>query len=304
MNDKITIIYSDLFLDHDTGPNHPERPDRLRACVSALNSCKYSNLIIWKEPRSASVNQLKWIHTEEHIDNVKQVCESGGEYLDADSPVCSASYDIALKSAGAWLDGIDRVLSDNSIFVLSRPPGHHAERNRAMGFCLFSNAALAATYALKQDGINKAAIFDWDVHHGNGTQDIVQSNPNIAYVSIHQFPFYPGTGSQMEKGDYNNVLNIPLPAGSGSVEYRQNFDKEVLPFIHKFEPDILIISAGFDAHRNDPLAGMNLEAEDFAYMTKELLKIKKSLLFGLEGGYDLTALENCTIAVIEQLINV
>jgi len=262
-----------------------------------MKSCEFSKNINWKRPRFATSLELEWIHSKEHIENVKSVSESGGGYLDPDTPVCPESYDIALKSAGAWLDGVDEILAGNSALVLSRPPGHHAEADRAMGFCLFSNAALAATYALKQQGIKKVVIFDWDVHHGNGTQHIVQSNPDIAYCSIHQFPFYPGTGSQFEKGDHGNVLNIPVPSGYGSTEYRQIFDKQVLPFIQNFHPDLLIISAGFDAHRNDPLAGINLEAKDFAYMTKHCLEIQPNLLLGLEGGYDLGALEECVVGV-------
>ena len=161
---------------------------------------------------------------------------------------------------------------------------------------------MAAVYSLKQSTINKVAIFDWDVHHGNGTHHIMQSNPDIAYVSIHQFPFYPGTGSQIEKGDFNNVLNIPVPSGFGSKEYKQIFDKQVFPFIQNFHPDLLIISAGFDAHRNDPLAGINLETEDFAYMTKRCQEIQPNLLLGLEGGYDLEALGQCCIGVCEELM--
>ena len=274
----------------------------MRACVSALESCEFSKQLNWREPRSATVSELEWIHSKEHIDHVKSVCASGGGYLDPDTPVCPESYDIALKSAGGWMDGVDEVLAGNSAFVLSRPPGHHAETDRVMGFCLFSNAALAAVYALKHDAIKKVAIFDWDVHHGNGTQDIVQSNPDIAYVSIHQFPFYPGTGSQLEKGDHNNVLNIPVPSGYGSNEYKQIFDEQVFPFIQNFHPDLLIISAGFDAHQNDPLAGINLEAEDFAYMTKRCLKIQPNLLLGLEGGYDLGALGECCVMVAACLL--
>ena len=272
------------------------------ACVSALESCEFSKHLNWKDPRSATVIELEWIHSKKHIDHVKQVCESGGGYLDPDTPVCPESYNIALKSAGAWMDGVDEVLKGNSAIVLSRPPGHHAEADRAMGFCLFSNAALSATYALKQNDINKVAIFDWDVHHGNGSQHIVQSNLDIVYVSIHQFPFYPGTGSQLEKGDYDNVLNIPVPSGYGSTEYSPIFDEQVFPFIQNFCPDILIISAGFDAHRNDPLAGINLVAEDFAYMTKRCLEIQPNLLLGLEGGHDLEALEDCVIKVCVELM--
>ena len=172
-----------------------------------------------------------------------------------------------------------------------------------MGFCLFSIASLAATYALKQNRINKVCIFDWDVHHGNGTQDIVQNNPGIYYVSIHQFPFYPGTGSHIETGEHGNVLNIPLPAGVGSVDYRNKFDEGVIPFIQKSASDLLIISAGFDAHHRDPLASFNLETEDFAYMTRKLQIMHPYLLIGLEGGYDMRALGKCCEAVVGVLID-
>ena len=299
---SVSVLYHIDFLNHNTGSGHPECADRLRACVSALDSCEFSDQLIWKEPRSATKNELKWIHTEEHIMYVKSICDSGGGYLDLDTPVCTESYDIALKSAGAWLDGVDDVINNNSVFVLSRPPGHHAEENRSMGICIFSNAALAAIYALKQEGINKVAIFDWDVHHGNGTHHIIQSNPDIAYASIHQFPFYPGSGSQIEKGDYNNVLNIPLPANISGNKYLRKFDVDVFPFLQSFNPDILIISAGFDAHRRDPLGDINLEAKDYAYMTRQCLKIQPNLLLGLEGGYDLQALGECSVIVVNELI--
>ena len=299
---SVSVLYHSDFLNHDTGAGHPECPDRLRSCISALESCEFSDQLKWKKPRLATEDELEWVHTKEHIKHIKSVCDSGGGYMDPDTPVSPESYNIALKSAGAWLDAVDEVIKGSSAFVLSRPPGHHAESNRAMGFCLFSNAALAAVYALKQSGINKVGIFDWDVHHGNGTQNIVQSNLNIAYVSIHQFPFYPGTGSQLEKGDYNNVLNIPIPANLSGKEYIRKFDEEVFPFLQSFNPDILIISAGFDAHRRDPLANINLEAEDYAYMTHQCLRIHPNLLIGLEGGYDLQALRDCSVSVVNELV--
>ena len=270
--------------------------------MSALESCEFSHKLKWLSPRSATEDELEWIHSKDHIDNVKQVCKSDGGYLDPDTPVCSESYNIALKSAGAWMDGVDEILAGNSVFILSRPPGHHAEADRAMGFCLFSNAALAAVYALKQNMIKKVAIFDWDVHHGNGTQHIVQSNPDIAYISIHQFPFYPGTGSHIDKGEFNNVLNFPVPSGFESKEYRQIFDEQIFPFLHNFCPNVLIISAGFDSHRNDPLAGMNLEATDFTYMTKRCQEIQPNLLLGLEGGYNLGALRECVVEVCKEMV--
>ena len=300
---SLSVFYHPDFLNHDTGTGHPEQPDRLRACVYALENCDFSNKLVWKYPRTATEKELNWVHTEQHIEHIKKVCESGTGGLDADTVICKESYDIALKSAGAWLDGVDEVLNNNSTFILSRPPGHHAERNRAMGFCLFSNAALAAVAALKQTRINKVCIFDWDVHHGNGTQDIVQNNPDIYYVSIHQYPFYPGTGSQMETGKHNNVLNIPLPAGVCSNDYRSKFDEVVIPFIRKSVPDMLIISAGFDAHYRDPLANINLQTDDFAYMTRRLQETQTHLFVGLEGGYDLQALSECCEAVAGVLIN-
>ena len=274
----------------------------MQACISALKSCEHSNLLNWVTPRSATETELKWIHNKEYIEHIKSVCNSGGGYLDPDTPVCPESYSTALKSAGSWLVSVDEVINGNSAFSLSRPPGHHAEVDRAMGFCLFSNAALAATYAIKKKGLTKVAIFDWDVHHGNGTQHIVQSKSNIAYVSIHQFPFYPGTGLHNEKGEYGNVLNIPVPSGYGSNEYKQIIDEKVFPFIKLFSPELLIISAGFDAHKDDPLAGLNLTEKDYAYMIKCCLKIQPRLMLGLEGGYNLDALGKCCVSVVNELV--
>ena len=299
---SLTIFYHPDFLNHDTGNGHPERSDRLTACISAINSADFGNQLEWKYPHSATEEELRQVHTAEHIQSIKDICNSGGGYLEPDTPVCKESYKIALKSSGAWIDGISEINKGNSVFVLSRPPGHHAEINKAMGFCLFSNAALAAVSALKNNNIDRVTIFDWDVHHGNGTQNIVKNNPNIFYVSTHQFPFYPGTGSQIETGKYNNILNIPLNEGIGSIEFRKYFDDLVYKFIQNSKPDLIIISAGFDAHYRDPLASINLTANDFSYMTKRLLEIKPQLLIGLEGGYDLRALGECSLSVVKELV--
>lgn len=298
----MNIIYSDIFLQHVTGPSHPESSDRLRAIVCHLKNGKHKNKLSWIKPNPCSDKDLLKIHTQQHISHVKSVCENGGGYLDADTPVCPESFEIALLSAGAWLTGLNLVLENKPSFVLSRPPGHHAERDRAMGFCLFSNAALAATAALENPEIRKVAIYDWDVHHGNGTENIVKSNPDVLYTSTHQYPFYPGTGFESETGEYNNVINSPMPSSCGWEEYEAVLKNKIIPGIQAFQPDLIIVSAGFDAHTSDPLAGMNLDADDFGKMTEMLLEIQPKILFGLEGGYDLQALAESVETVISKII--
>tara|TARA_B100001029_G_scaffold96655_1_gene79366 strand:+ start:322 stop:1077 length:756 start_codon:yes stop_codon:yes gene_type:complete len=250
----------------------------------------------------ATIKELELIHSKIYIEKIKLFCENGGGYIDSDTILSDKTFLVACQSAGAWLDGVDEVINYNSAFILSRPPGHHAKKEGSMGFCIFSNAALAAFYAIKKYNLKKIVIFDWDVHHGNGTQSIVESNPNISYASIHQFPFYPGTGLQTEQGYYKNVLNIPISAGLDSSNYLKLFDKYIIPFIKKNSPDLLIISAGFDAHKNDPLASINLIADDYAYMTSKCLNINSKILLGLEGGYNLKALAECCVSVLNELI--
>jgi len=299
----INILTSDRFLLHDTGYGHPERPERLNACLRGIHQIEATDVIHWIEPRRADQEDLRLVHSQSHILNVKNTAERGGFSMDADTPVSPESYDIALQSTGAWLDGVDRVLDHHeSAFVISRPPGHHAEADRAMGFCLFNNCAIAARYAIRVKKVDRVAVLDWDVHHGNGTQHILESSHKMAYCSLHQWPFYPGTGAAHEKGDFNNILNIPLSMGSGKAEYFTAFDKQVLPFLRAWEPELLIISAGFDASLNDPLGGMQLLPEHFAEFTRYCLDISPHLLLGLEGGYDLGDLAGCTQAVTETLI--
>ena len=297
----VTIIYSDQFLNHKTGSFHPECPERLTAIVNALHQAPWQNQLHWQLPNSDR-NPLPFIqklHTQTYINRVKAIAEGGGGALDMDTPISAESYKIALLAVNGWLDGIDRVLATNNpAFILARPPGHHAVSNTGMGFCLFSNAAIAAHYALEQTEINRVAIVDWDVHHGNGTELLVENNPNIAYCSLHQFPCYPGTGRESDRGQYNNVLNIPMKAGSALEQYQPAFVEKVMPFLEKFKPDLLIVSAGYDANRDDPLAEMNLQPSDYGIFTQYLLTLTPRIVFGLEGGYDLESLGKSVVETI------
>ncbi|MEC4891555.1 MAG: histone deacetylase [Oscillatoria sp. PMC 1051.18] len=299
----LPVIYSDQFLAHDTGRFHPERPERLTAIVNALQNAPWADRIDWQLPTPPQErNVLFWLeqlHDRDYIQLVKEVATGGGGRIDLDTPVSPQSYDVAMLAVSAWLDGVDRVLTSNDpAFVLARPPGHHAERRTGMGFCLFSNAAIAANYALTQPKIKRVAILDWDVHHGNGTQYLLETNPQIAYLSLHQSPCYPGTGNASERGMYANVLNLPMSAGSAIAEYQAAFADRVIPFLTKFDPDLLIVSAGYDANDADPLAGISLQPEDYGIFTKYCLQITRRILFGLEGGYDLQALADSVLATI------
>jgi acetoin utilization deacetylase AcuC-like enzyme len=306
----LPVIYSDDFLLHKTGMLHPERPERLTAIVNALKSAPWAAQIEWQLPtpvaqrEQALFSALKKVHAQRYIKEVEHLANRGGGYLDGDTPISTESYEVALLAASAWLDGVDRVLAAGEpAFVLARPPGHHAEKARAMGFCLFSNAAIAANYALEQPGINRVAVLDWDVHHGNGTQSVVENSRQIAYCSLHQSPCYPGTGDADEHGAYGNVLNIPLYPGGGIAEYLSAFESLVVPFLSKFEPDLLIVSAGYDATASDPLASMTLAPSDYGTFTGYCLQITRRIAFGLEGGYALQELAQSVVATIDRCLN-
>lgn len=303
----IPVIYSDEFLEHKTGRFHPERPERLSAVVDALKAVPWTDQIQWQLPtpveKRSLLPLLQQIHSRQYVETVRNIADNGGGRLDADTAVSPRSYEVALLAVSAWLDGVDRVIAtENPAFVLARPPGHHAESSYGMGFCLFSNAAIAAAYALAQPGINRVAILDWDVHHGNGTQAIVESNPQIIYCSLHQFPCYPGTGKASERGIHDNVLNLPMVPESTFADYQPLFEQKIIPFLTNFQPDLLIVSAGYDANRDDPLASINLEPQDFGSFTDYCLQVTRRIVFGLEGGYDLSALAQSVVATIERCL--
>lgn len=300
----VSIIYSEEFLKHDTGRFHPERPERLSAIVEALQAVAWAKQLNWQQPTPVSnrdvMPHIQKLHAQDYIKQVRRLAARGGGGIDPDTPVSPQSYDVALLAVSAWLDGVDQVLaSNNPAFVLARPPGHHAVSETGMGFCLFSNAAIAAHYALEKKGINRVAILDWDVHHGNGTEDLVESNPRILYCSLHQFPCYPGTGRASDRGHYDNVLNIPMPPGCTIKEYEPMFENKIIPVLKRFDPDLLLVSAGYDANHDDPLAMMSLQPPDYGVFTRYLLGVTRRILFGLEGGYDLEVMSQSVVATVE-----
>ena len=292
---KTGIVTTSTYQDHFTGQGHPERADRVTAVIEKLK--KKSKTYTWLTPNKYDHKYLKFAHGENFIQDVdSSFPKKGLHFLDGDTVISPGSKNASIDAVNSILTAIDVVMSGRlkNIFCAVRPPGHHAEKNKAMGFCVYNNVAVGAYYLLEKYKLKKVAIIDFDVHHGNGTQDIFFNNEKVLYISTHQYPFYPGTGSEKEKGKFDNIFNIPLASGTTSNEYLNAYE-HVLKKIKKFKPDFILFSAGFDAHKNDPLANFKLESKDFFEITKRTLDVYKEVngkktVSILEGGYELNAL--------------
>ena len=303
------LITHPACLDHDPGPYHPENPRRLEAVLAALSEPAFAGLERVSAPR-ASDDQLCLVHPRSHVDGVLgSIPPQGRHQLDGDTIVSPGSGDAALRAAGAAVAGVDAVCEGKArnVFCAVRPPGHHAEADQAMGFCLFNNVAVAALHARVKHGLRRVAVIDFDVHHGNGTQHMFERDADLLYASTHEWPLYPGTGSPQEQGIAHNIVNAPLVAGSGGREFREAYTNKILPALDRFKPELVIISAGFDAHENDPLAGLRLHEADYAWVTRALMEIarkhaKDRVVSCLEGGYDLEALAASSAAHVEALM--
>ena len=305
---KTGLITSDTYQNHNTGESHPEKIDRVTAVIDNFKKLDNKNLI-WKKPSKFDRSLLKITHSSDYINFVEtSFPKKGLSFLDGDTIVSPGSKNATLDAVGSIIAAIDGVQNKEfkNAFCAVRPPGHHAEKNKAMGFCIYNNAAVGANYLINKYKLKKIAIIDFDVHHGNGTQDIFYDNEKVLYISTHQFPYYPGSGTEQEKGKYNNIFNIPLAAGTTSEEYLNAYEF-VLKKIKEFKPEFILFSAGFDAHKDDPLAQLQLEAEDFYTLTRRTLELSKLYCDGkvvsiLEGGYDLLALQKCSEMHVKALL--
>jgi len=311
MIQRVGLVYDPIYLEHDTG-SHVERADRLRAIMGLLEQERILEKLLLFKPRQATVEEIKLAHSAEHISRIENLAKLGGGWLDADTIISPRSYEVALYAAGGVLVAVDEVLRKevNSAFALVRPPGHHAAYWQAMGFCLFNNIVIAAKYALTRHNLDRILIVDYDVHHGNGTQDAFFTVPHVLYFSTHQFPLYPGTGSLGEKGEKGGagkIINVPLPPGCGDDEFERVFREILAPAARRFEPELILVSAGYDAHWKDTLASMRLTTTGFGRLARTLKRLADELcqgkiVFTLEGGYDLQALSASVRATLEVLL--
>ena len=305
---KTGLITSDTYQNHNTGDGHPEKIDRVTVVINNFKKLDNKDLV-WKKPSKFDRSLLEITHNSDYINFVeKSFPEKGLSFLDGDTIVSPGSKDATSDAVGSIITAIDGVQNKDfkNAFCAVRPPGHHAEKNKAMGFCIYNNVAVGANYLINKYKLKKIAIIDFDVHHGNGTQDIFYDNEKVLYISTHQYPYYPGSGTNDEKGKHNNILNIPLPAGTTSEEYLNAYEF-VLKKIKEFKPEFILLSAGFDAHKDDPLAQLQLESKDFYNITKRTLELSKQYCDGkvvsiLEGGYDLLALQESTEMHVKALL--
>ena len=305
---KTGLITSDTYQNHDTGAGHPEKIDRVSTIIENFKKINNKN-IVWKKPSKVKKKILETTHSSDYIKFVQNSFPKKGlSFLDGDTIISPGSKDATIDAVGSIITAIDGVQKNEfkNAFCAVRPPGHHAEKNKAMGFCIYNNVAVGAHYLLNNYKFNKVAIIDFDVHHGNGTQDIFYDNEKVLYISTHQYPYYPGSGSEEEKGKFNNIYNIPLPAGTNSEEYLNAYEF-VLKKLKQFKPEFILFSAGFDAHRNDPLAQLQLSSKDFYELTKRTLELSKTFCNGkavsiLEGGYDLMALQESSEKHVNALL--
>ncbi len=310
---KVAIIQDPRYLEHVTGPMHPERPERLKAIEKMFTQSGLIKKCISLEPREATEDEIALVHTQELIQQIKNTSHKSSSYLDGDTHASQHSWEAAKLAAGGLLIASDELMAGkiDEAFAFPRPPGHHAERDHAMGFCLFNNVAIAAEYVLKNFGLKKVLILDFDVHHGNGTQHSFEDRADVFYISSHRYPFYPGTGAASEIGKgagEGYTLNIPLHGGSDDSIYADIFSEQIEPAVIQYKPDFLIVSAGFDSHKKDPLGGMEVTKFGFNAMAKSIKEMKKAcgnipLLYALEGGYSLEGLSESVKEVVEVMLD-
>lgn len=311
-NRATALVYDDRYLEHDTGPRHPERPERLRAVMERLSAAPFAGSLLRVEAEEAGLEHVHAVHRPEYVEHVRELCRSGARFADdPDVPICPQSFGVALAAAGGAICAVDAVMSGRArnAFCALRPPGHHALPDEAMGFCIFNNAAIAARHLQRRHGLRRILIVDWDVHHGNGTQEAFYEDADVFYFSTHQFPWYPGSGTAGQSGlgpGRGATLNVPLSMGAADKDAAEAFRFRLLPAARAFQPEFVLVSAGFDAHVSDPLGGLAFSSQGYAELTRITRRIADELCSGrlvsvLEGGYNLSALADSVEAHVRVL---